>query len=102
MSTSSSTIVNPPITSNQPTNNRRQRNHDGKVVVEEGERKRLKFSDGEEGQSSHRTSPEVHDANDEEVVHVEAELMKYVLWVDMVSDAHDLFFDQRARFNHRR
>ena len=102
MSTSSSTMIDfRQITSNQPTNNRRQRNHDG-TVVEEGERKRLKFSDGEEGQSSRRTSPEVHDANDEEVVHVEAELMKYVLWVDMVSDAHDLFFDQRARFNHRR
>ena len=106
MSTSSSsTIVDPQIAGSLPTNNRRQRDQD-QTEVEEGGRKRLKFSDAdcevEEGdRSPPRRSSEVHHENDEHILRVEADLMKYVLWVDMISDAHELFFDQRGRFNNR-
>jgi hypothetical protein len=35
-------------------------------------------------------------------LNIEADLMKLSLWIEMVSDSHTLFFDQRARFESRR
>ena len=39
-----------------------------------------------------------NDANRTRILEIEAELMKLVLWIDMISNSHQLFFDQRARF----
>ena len=39
-----------------------------------------------------------NDANRTRILEIEAELMKLELWIDMISNSHQLFFDQRARF----